>query len=100
MTTATALLYGLGGALLAGMALYRLVTAADWLRRIVAVNVLAVGVASILIATAYRGPAAPADPVPHAFVLTGIVVLVSTSAVALALIRLLHARDENHHDSR
>lgn len=96
----TELLYGLGGALLAGMALYRLVTAADWLGRIVAVNVLAVGVASILIAAAYRGPSVQADPVPHAFVLTGIVVLVSTSAVALALIRLLHTQDDTDHDSR
>ena len=94
----SALLYALGGALLAGMALYRLITAADWLRRIVAVNVLAVGVASILIAAAYRGPGVLADPVPHAFVLTGIVVLVSTTAVALALIRRLHGSDGDAHD--
>lgn len=93
-----ALLYGLGGALLAGLGLYRLVLTADWLRRVVAVNVMAVGIASILIAAAYRGPDAAADPVPHAFVLTGIVVLVSTTAAALALIRVLTAPSDGSDD--
>jgi multicomponent Na+:H+ antiporter subunit C len=96
--TATVLLYGLAGVLLVGMGLYRVVVSGDWLRRIVAVNVLTVGVASILVTAAYRGPDAVADPVPHAFVLTGIVVLVSTTAVALALIRIVHRLDRDAHD--
>jgi multicomponent Na+:H+ antiporter subunit C len=90
-----ALLYGLLGVLLAGVGLYRLVVSDGLLRRVVAVNVLAVGVASVLIASAYRGPDAAADAAPHAFVLTGIVVLVSTTAAALALIRRIHAEDDD-----
>ena len=42
---------------------------------------------SILVATAYRGPEVAADPIPHALVLTGIVVAVSATALGLALER-------------
>lgn len=90
-------IYALAGAALVGIALYRLAVSADALRRVVAVNVLSVGVSSILIAAARRGGEAGADPVPHAFVLTGIVVLVATTAVALALIGAL-ARAERSGD--
>jgi multicomponent Na+:H+ antiporter subunit C len=89
------LLFGLLGIALVGIGLYRLVVSEGLLRRVVAVNVLAVGVASVLVASAYRGPDAPADAAPHAFVLTGIVVLVSTTAAALALIRRIHAEGGN-----
>jgi multicomponent Na+:H+ antiporter subunit C len=85
------LLYGLGGAALVAVALYRIVVTDDLLRRLIAINVLAAGIASMLLAAAYRDDGA--DPVPHAFVLTGIVVLVSTTAVALVLIRKLHEED-------
>lgn len=96
----TALLYSFGGILLIGVAMHRLVLTTDLLRRVVAVNVLAAGVASLLIAAAYRGQDAAADPVPHAFVLTGIVVLVSTTAAALALIRRLDDLDRSaDHDT-
>lgn len=99
MTPAT--LYAMAGVGLVGLGLFHLVASADALRRVVAVNVLSTGVASILIASAYRGPGAAADPVPHAFVLTGIVVLVSTTAAALALLRRLHDAEngaESPHD--
>jgi multicomponent Na+:H+ antiporter subunit C len=86
------LLFGLLGIALVGVGLYRLVVSEGLLRRVVAVNVLAVGVASVLVASAYRGPDAAADAAPHAFVLTGIVVLVSTTAAALALIRRIDAK--------
>jgi multicomponent Na+:H+ antiporter subunit C len=42
------------------------------------------GVFHILVGIAYRGIEAPPDPVPHALVLTGIVVAVSATALALA----------------
>jgi multicomponent Na+:H+ antiporter subunit C len=61
------------------------------LQRIVAVNVMGSGVFLMLIAVAYRGPGVAPDPVPHALVLTGIVVAVSATALALALVRRLHA---------
>jgi multicomponent Na+:H+ antiporter subunit C len=85
----TTLVYGLCGIALVAIGLYRAVLAANLVRRVIAINVVAAGISSVLLATAYRDGGA-ADPVPHAFVLTGIVVLVSTTAVALTLIRRLH----------
>jgi multicomponent Na+:H+ antiporter subunit C len=88
MTTAT--IYALAGIALVGIGLYRLVTTGELLRRVVALNVASGGAGVVLVAAAYRAPPAPSDPVPHALVITGIVVVVSTTAVALALIRRLH----------
>lgn len=85
----SALLYALLGAAIFALALYQLVVAADLLRRIVAVNLLGTGIFVILVAVAYRGSKAP-DPVPHALVLTGIVVAVSATGLALALARRIH----------
>jgi len=79
------LIYHGVGAGLVGMALYRAATCADLLTRILALNVLAVGIAAVLVAAAYRGSDVPPDAVPHAFVLTGIVVLVAVTAALLAL---------------
>jgi multicomponent Na+:H+ antiporter subunit C len=84
----TTLIYGACGIALVAIGLYRAVLAANLIRRVIAINVVAVGISSVLLATAYR-EGGSADPVPHAFVLTGIVVLVSTTAVALTLIRRL-----------
>ena len=77
------LVYILLGAGLVGLSLWRLGTTRDAIRRILALNVLAVGVAMLLLAAA-RGTEAT-DPVPQAFVLTGIVVLVAVTAALLAL---------------
>lgn len=79
------LIYHLTGAALVGLALYRGATSGDLLTRILALNVLSVGIAAILVAAAHRGAGAAPDPVPHAFVLTGIVVLVAVTAALLAL---------------
>ena len=57
------------------------------LARILAINVCSGGVFLILVAAGYRGPGIAADPVPHALVLTGIVVAISATALALALVR-------------
>jgi multicomponent Na+:H+ antiporter subunit C len=92
MTTAT--IYALAGIVLVGIGLYRLVTTGDLLRRVVALNVASGGTGAVLVAAAYREPPGLTDPVPHALVITGIVVVVSTTAVALALIRRLHDEEE------
>jgi multicomponent Na+:H+ antiporter subunit C len=65
------------------------------LQRIVAINVMGAGVFLLLITVAYRGPGLPPDPLPHALVLTGIVVAVSATALALALARHLHAEQDD-----
>lgn len=83
----TALFYGVTGAVLTALGLRAALLQAPLLRKILAINVMGVGVFLILIATAYRGPDLPADPVPHALVLTGIVVAVSATALGLALER-------------
>ena len=56
------------------------------LRRLLAINLVGNGVFLALILIARRLPDGP-DPVPHAMVLTGIVIAVSATAFGLALIR-------------
>jgi len=71
------------------------------LRKILAANVMSSGVFLLLVATALRNPAGEPDPVPHALVLTGIVVTFSATALALALAAHLKAatgRSELDHD--
>ncbi len=82
----TNMLYSLGGLLLFIMGLFALIACSHPLRKILAVNVMATGVFLILIAPAYKqAGAGEIDPVPHAMVLTGIVVSVSVTALALIL---------------
>lgn len=80
-----AVLYSLAGVALFGLGLYAVIVHAHLLRKILAVNIMSTGVALLLIATARRVPDGAPDPVPHALVLTGIVVIVSATAFALAL---------------
>jgi multicomponent Na+:H+ antiporter subunit C len=84
-------LYGLTGCLIVALGLRAALLHASLLHRLMAVNVMGAGVFLALIAVAYRGPEMPPDPVPHALVLTGIVVAVSATALALALARRLDA---------
>jgi multicomponent Na+:H+ antiporter subunit C len=90
---ATQLVYALAGVALFAIGLRAVLVFAPLLRKILAVNVMGAGVFLVLIAVAYHGPDAPADPVPHALVLTGIVVAVSATALALALGRRLRELD-------
>ncbi len=86
--------YGAAAAGLFVIGLYGLFNQRHLLRKLLALNIASNGVFVLLIALAYRGPASPAphpaDPLPHTMVLTGIVVAVSATAFALALIRRLH----------
>jgi multicomponent Na+:H+ antiporter subunit C len=90
-----ALLYGLVGIVLVAMGLYATLAARHVLRRLLGLNVLGSGVFMMLVALASRtsGIAGRPDPVPHAMVLTGIVVAVSATALALALLRRMHSHD-------
>jgi multicomponent Na+:H+ antiporter subunit C len=78
-------LYGGAGILLFALGLWSLLVHAPLLRKLIALNIMGGGVFHVFIAVAHRGDAAPPDPVPHALVLTGIVVAVSATALALAL---------------
>ncbi|MBT8120366.1 MAG: NADH-quinone oxidoreductase subunit K [Gammaproteobacteria bacterium] len=89
------LLYSLAGIGLFAIGLRATLLHHMLLPRLLALNVCGAGVFLIFIAIAYAGVENMADPVPQALVLTGIVVAVSATAMALALGRRLEAlKDE------
>jgi multicomponent Na+:H+ antiporter subunit C len=88
-------LYGLSGCLIMAFGLRAVLLNDSLVQRIIALNVMGTGVFMILITIAYRGPDAAPDPIPHALVLTGIVVAVSATALALTLIRRLTEEQGN-----
>jgi len=87
----TAFLYALVGVGLFSLGLYALIVHAHLLRKILAINVMGSGVFLVLVALAKRTGDAPPDAVPQAMVITGIVVAVSATALALTLMLRLTA---------
>lgn len=87
-------LYGAAGILLFVLGLWSFLMRGRLLPKLIAINVAGNGVFLLLVTIAYRGIDVPADPVPHALVLTGIVVAVSATALALALGRRLEDKDD------
>lgn len=69
--------------------LHGLIRSSHLLRKILAANLMASGVFLLLVVTARGRAGVQPDPVPHALVLTGIVVAVSVTAVALVLASLI-----------
>jgi len=82
-------LYALGGVWITCLALYFLLVERDLFRRILAANVMGTGIFLLLVSLARRSVEGPPDPVPHAMVLTGIVVAVSATGLLLALLTRL-----------
>jgi multicomponent Na+:H+ antiporter subunit C len=87
-----ALLYILTGAVLFSIGLRGFLLHAHLLRKILAFNVMGSGIFLLLVGIAFRSQDPSPDPVPHALVLTGIVVSVSFTAFALVLIRRIYAK--------
>lgn len=83
------LIFALAGAVLFCLGLYGLIVHTHLLRKIVAFNIMGSGSFLVLVGLAQRS--GQVDPVPHALVLTGIVVAVSATAFALILMRQLYA---------
>jgi len=79
------LLYEIVGVILLGMGFYSLVIDSHLVKKLLALNVSGAGVFLFLVAAADQTSGPAPDPVPHAMVLTGIVVAVSATAVGLAL---------------
>ena len=79
------LFYAMIGCLLFALGLYALILQPHLLRKILAINIISSGVLLLLVALAKQSNSSITDPVPHAMVLTGIVVAVSASALALTL---------------
>ena len=87
------LLYSMTGLALFAIGLLGVVLAGHVIRKVLALNVMGVGIFMFLVAFAKQS-ASTADPVPHAMVLTGIVIAVAGTALALNLMVRLH--DMNH----
>ncbi len=83
-------IYSVASVSLFGLGLFGLIALPNILRKILSFNVLGVGIFLFLVATAQRDDPTQPDPVPQAMVLTGIVVAVSVTAFALALLQRLH----------
>lgn len=77
-------LYALNGAALVGIGFYGLLAAQHLLRRVIAFNLIGSGLFVFFGAAAARGETV--DPVPQALIITGIVVALSASALAVGLI--------------
>ena len=87
----TAYFYSITGIIIFTVGLRGFIIYAHLLRKVIAVNVMGAGIFMFLIALANRNPNGIPDPVPHAMVLTGIVVAVSATAFILALVVRIHA---------
>jgi multicomponent Na+:H+ antiporter subunit C len=93
-----AAIYVLAAAAVIGAGVHGLLVAGHLLRKLLAINLLGAGVFLLLVTLASRGTEAP-DPVAQALVLTGIVVAVSMTAFALALLdRLFRETGETRLD--
>lgn len=79
------LVYGLAGAALVVFGLNALILRRHLLRKILALNVMGSGVFLVLMSLARPASGEPADPVPHALVITGIVIAIAATALALTL---------------
>ena len=86
------LVFAVTGVALFCMGLFHLAARPHLIRKVLAVNVMGSGVFLFLVSVARRSAAGEPDPVPHAMVLTGIVVAVSATALALAVARRMHER--------
>lgn len=87
------LIYSLCALGLVLIGLYGLARSHNGLQQLLAINVMGAGVFMLLLTLAARH--APADAVPQALVLTGIVVAISALALGLALLRRLASYDED-----
>lgn len=83
-----ALTYLLAAAGVIGLGVYGLLAADHLLRKLLALNLLGSGVLLLMVILPARG--GTPDPVAHALVLTGLVVAVSVTAFALALLDRLY----------
>ena len=87
-------LYTLAGVVLFATGLYALIAYSHLLRRILAINVSGSGVFLSLVAMANRVPNAAPDPVPHAMVLTGIVVAARVAAAITAELGTMQVKEQ------
>lgn len=87
-----------GAVVLLLLGLVGIVLVQSHIKRVLAVNIASVGVFMLLISLSHRDMPYGLDPVPQGMVLTGIVVSVVFTALALKLIVLINTRQstDNH----
>ncbi len=78
-------LYTIAGVVIVMLALYAALTRAHLLWKVFAFNLMGTGIFLFIMAAPARRSPSVADPVPEAMVLTGIVVAVASSALALGI---------------
>lgn len=93
----TDVIYLIAGLLLFIMGFGALIIRKDPLHQLLAINVMGVGVFMLFITTGFSKDSV--DSVPHALVLTGIVVAVSATAFALALLVRMHTSASQNMDA-
>ncbi|MFO7761013.1 MAG: cation:proton antiporter subunit C [Thermodesulfobacteriota bacterium] len=81
----TDIIYSFAGLALFFFGLFALIACSQPLKKILAVNVMSTGIFLFLVVTSYGSGRGIVDPVPQAMVLTGIVVSISTTSLALIL---------------
>ncbi|MEN4046184.1 MULTISPECIES: sodium:proton antiporter [Sulfurimonas] len=79
----TLFFYAVAGIGLFCTGLYTLIVQAHLLRKLLAINIMGSGVFLLLVSLSMRTAGTQPDPVPHAMVITGIVVAISATALAL-----------------
>jgi multicomponent Na+:H+ antiporter subunit C len=87
---ATVLVYTAAAILIVAATFYGFLVTRHLIRRVACLNMMGAGVFLLLVAIARRSPSADPDPVPHAMVLTGIVVALSATGFALVVLRRLY----------
>lgn len=80
------IIYAISGVSMFVIGLSGVFNSSSLVRQVFALNITGSGLFLVLVAFARRAPGTP-DPLPHALVLTGIVVSVSATALALAMAR-------------
>jgi multicomponent Na+:H+ antiporter subunit C len=85
--------YAMTGAALVGLGFFGLLAARHLLRRVVAFNLIGSGLFLYFGAAGGRG--ATPDPIPQALIITGIVVALASTALAVGLV-VIHARAAGH----
>lgn len=80
--------YWLAAGIVFAIGFVALIISAHMLRKVLAVGLMTNGAFIFLVATAARSPSP--DPLTHALVLTGLVISVSATALALVMMRRLH----------
>lgn len=89
------ILYAIVGISLFCLGMFSFIVHEHIMRKILAFNIMGSGVFMVLISLAKHTLTGEVDPVPHAMVITGIVVSVSATALALTLMLQIKANNSN-----